>query len=111
MYPGGSNFENDLYANVPSMAMMNMMYSPIFGNGNFVVMAPDATEVDPVFPTIPYFPLEAVVYQQQASNPMTAPLNVLAGGNSGEQVISSVQTSKDYTGTARVLMGNQQTGQ
>ncbi len=110
MFDGGSNFQNDVYANVPNMAMMNMMYSPLFGNGNFVIQPASKGEVQMGFPSIPYFPLEAVIYQQQMSNPVAQPINTLGGSNTGQQVVSSVQTVNDSTGTSRSLIGNQQTG-
>jgi hypothetical protein len=110
MYPGGSNFENDLYQNIPSMALAFTMYSTTFGNGAFVVQPASPGEVQSGFPSVPYLPLEAMIYQQQASNPLSAPVNTLSGSNTGQQVISATQTANDSTGTPRVLLGNQQTG-
>ena len=109
MFPGGSNFQSDLYANIPSMALMFTMYTPTFGNGNFVIQPINPGALQDGFPTIPYLPLEALIYQQQASNPQSAPMNTLAGSNTGQQVISSTQTANDSTGTPRLLTGNQQT--
>lgn len=83
--------------------------SPVFGNGSFVVQPASPGEVQSGFPTIPYSPLEAYIYQGQSSNPQTAPVNVVGGSNTGQQVITSTQTSNDATGTPRVLLGNQQT--
>lgn len=108
MYPGGSNFQNELYQNIPSMALMFTMYTPTFGNGGFVIQPASPGEVQDGFPSIPYLPLEAMIYQQQASNPITSPVNVMGGANTGQQVISSTQTANDSTGTARQLNGNQQ---
>lgn len=109
MFPGGSNFENDLYSNIPSMALMFATISPVFGNGSFVVQPASPGEVQAGFPSIPYSPLEAYIYQAQSSNPQTAPVSIVGGSNTGQQVITSTQTANDATGTSRVLNGNQQT--
>ena len=109
MFPGGSDFQNDLYANIPVMAQMFAMISPIFGNGSFVVQPASPGQVQDGFPSIPYSPLEAYIYQQQNSNPTTAPVNVLGGSNTGQQVVSSTQTVNDSTGTPRQLTGTTST--
>lgn len=111
MFPGGdSSFQNELYQNIPSMALMFTMYTPTFGNGAFVVQPASPGVVQSGFPSIPYMPLEAMIYQQQSSNPMSSPTNITGGSNTGQQVISSTQTANDATGNARYLFGNQQTG-
>lgn len=109
MFPGGSSFQNDLYSNIPSMALMFAAISPVFGNGSFVVQPASPGEVQAGFPSIPYSPLEAYIYQQQSSSAQQAPTSIVAGSNTGQQVISSTQTANDSTGTSRVLNGNQQT--
>ena len=88
---------------------MFTMYSATFGNGDFMVQPPSMGEVGQGFPTIPYLPLEALIYQQQASNPMSNPVNTVSGSNTGQQVISGTQTANDATGTPRMLTGNQNT--
>lgn len=108
MFDGGSNFQNDLYQNIPSMAMMFAMYTPTFGNGAFVIQPASPGTVQDGFPAIPYLPLEAMIYQQQSSNPMTMPTSIVGGSNTGQQVIASAQTTNDSTGTPRALSGSQQ---
>ncbi len=109
MFDSGSSFQNDLYANIPSMALMFTMNSPIFGNGSFVIQPAGHSEVQPGFPTIPYMPLEAMIYQQQSSNSQVQPTAIMGGSNTGQQIISSSQVAADSTGTPRTLNGSQQT--
>lgn len=109
MYDSGSSFQNDLYSNIPSMALAFTMLSPIFGNGTFVVTPSSPGEVQAGFPSVPYLPLEAMIYQQQSSISQTEPTSITGGSNTGQQVIQSSQTANDSTGTARVLNGTQQT--
>lgn len=108
MFDGGSNFQNDLYSNIPSMALMFTMYTPMFGNGGFVIQPASPGEVQDGFPSVPYLPLEALIYQQDNSSPWMAPTAIVGGSNTGQQVISGSQTANDSTGTPRVLTGNQQ---
>lgn len=108
MFPSNSNFESDMYQNIPTAALAFTMYTTTFGNGNFIIQPPMPNDVGDGFPTIPYLSLEALLYQQQASNPQSAPINTFAGSNTGQQVISSTQTSNDSTGTPRYLLGTQQ---
>lgn len=109
MFPQAQGFQSDVYANTPNLSLMFTMYSSTFGNGDFMIQAPSPGEVGIGFPTIPYLPLEALIYQQQASNPSSAPVNTVSGSNTGQQVISSTQTVNDATGTPRQLTGNQNT--
>jgi len=108
MHPGGGDFENDLFQNIPSAALNFAMMSPIFGNGGFVVQPASPGVVQSGFPSVPYMPLEAIIYQQQ-SNTQVTPTSIVGGSNTGQQVINSTQTANDATGTSRVLNGNQQT--
>lgn len=105
-----SQFQSDMYANIPTMALAFTMYTATFGNGSFVIQPPMPNQVGDDFPSVPYLSLEALLYEQQASNPMSAPFTTLAGANSGQQVVSSTQTFNDATGTPRALSGVQQTG-
>jgi hypothetical protein len=98
MYSGGSNFQNDLYQNIPSMALTFTMYTPTFGNGSFVIQPASPGEVQSGYPSIPYLPLEAMIYQQQASNPSVSPNNISGGGSSGTQNVSGQQTIQDSNG-------------
>lgn len=91
------------------MALMFAAISPVFGNGSFVVQPASPGEVQSGFPSIPYSPLEAYIYQQQATASQQAPTSIVGGSNTGQQVISSTQTANDNTGTPRALTGNQQT--
>lgn len=107
MYPtSGSQFQSEMYSNVPNMSLMFTMYTPTFGNGGFVIQPASPGEVQAGFSTIPYLSLEAMIYQQQASNPTVAPANVATGSSSGTQNISGSQTVTDNTGNVRVQIGN-----
>jgi len=110
MYPGGSQFQSDMYSNVPNMSLAFTLYTPIFGSGSFVIQPASPGEVQDGFPSIPYLSLEAVLYEAQSSNPQIAPVNIRGGSNTGQQVISSNQVSMDGTGTPRALSGYQTTG-
>src|SRR5580698_2119496 len=113
MYPsttGSSNDNAETYANAPNMSLMNIMYTTTFGNGGFVIQPPSPGEVGDGFPSIPYLSQEAVFYQQQASNPLTAPVNTLSGANVGQQVIQGQYTSSDGAGTSRYMQGFQPSG-
>lgn len=106
---GSSQFTSDVYQNTPNMSMMFTMFTPTFGNGDFIIQPPNPGELGQGFPTIPYLPLEALIYQQQSSNPNISPVNTMAGSNTGQQVISSTQSTNDQTGTPRMIVGNQNT--
>jgi len=106
---GSSQFTSEVYQNAPNVSMMFTMFTPTFGNGDFVIQPTNPGELGQGFPTIPYLPLEALIYQQQSSNPNVSPVNTMAGSNTGQQVIQSTQSTNDTTGTPRSLMGNQQT--
>lgn len=100
--------ETSLSQNIPNMSLAFTMYTTTFGNGSFMIQPPMKGQISDGFPTIPYLSLEALLYQGQQSNPWSAPLTNYAGSNTGQQVISSTQTANDFTGTSRLLTGNQQ---
>ena len=104
-----NSFQSDINANAPNRSMMFTMYTTTFGSLNFMIQPPSPGEVSSGFPTVPYLSLEALLYNQQASNPNVSPVNTMAGSNTGQQVIQSTQSANDSTGTPRSLMGNQQT--
>jgi hypothetical protein len=80
--------------------------TPVFGNMNFAIQAPQTdTDVQPGFPALPYVSLEALLFFQGMSNPMSSPYTLLGGASGGQQVISSNQTAKDATGTNRYQIG------
>lgn len=109
MFPMSDNgFESEMYQNIPTAALAFTMYTTTFGNGNFVIEPPMKGEINNGFPSVPYLSLEALLYQQQASNPYSAPVNTYSGSNTGQQVISATQTANDSTGTPRYAVGNQQ---
>ena len=101
--------QSNIGANAPNRSMMFTMFTTTFGNFDFVIEPANPGEVGEGFPSIPYLSLEALLYNQQASNPSVSPVNTMAGSNTGQQVISSTQSANDTTGTPRSLMGNQQT--
>lgn len=102
---GASSFQSETYQNTPNMSLMFTMYSQTFGNGAFMIQPPGPGEVGQGFPSVPYLPLEALIYQQQASNPTASPVNTIAGSNVGEQRIAGTTTASDSTGTARYSQG------
>lgn len=110
MYPGGSNYENEMYANVPNQSMMQTMYTTTFGNMSFVVQPPMPGKTGNGFPSVPYISLEALLYQGQASNPQVSPTNVYTGQTSGTQNIAGQQTIKDGNGNTVYVAGYSQSG-
>jgi hypothetical protein len=91
--------------NNTSTAALGTMYSTTFGTANFEIRPPKLGNVEDGFPTIPYVPIEAIFFQQQASNPAVATTNVLTGSTAGTQNISGTQTVSDSTGNVRVQIG------
>lgn len=87
--------------------MMQNMYNTTFGNGSFEIVPPSKGEVGQGFPTVPYLSIEALFFQQQQSNPQSAPINTLGGSNTGQQVMSGQYTMQDSTQTNRYQMGYQ----
>lgn len=111
MYPSSQSSDSaETYANAPNMALMNVMYSTTFGNGGFVIQPPGPGEVGSGFPSVPYLSLEALFYQQQASNPLSSPVNTLSGSNVGQQVVQGQYTTTDGSGTSRYMSGFQAGG-
>lgn len=108
MFPQGGDYQSDTYSNAPNQSMMYTMYTPTFGTGDFNIQAPPSVDdVQAGFPVIPYMPLEAMIYQQQSSNPTSSPVNTLSGSNTGQQVINGQYTMQDDTGTSRYQQGFQ----
>jgi hypothetical protein len=107
---GQGNFQSETFENAPNMSLAFTMWSTTFGNGNFIITPPSLGEVGQGFPTVPYLSLEALIYQQQASNPAVASFNVTAGSSAGQQVVGSTTSQNDANGTPRVLNGSQATG-
>jgi len=106
---GSSQFQSDIYENVANMSLAFTMYSTTFGNGNFIIQPPSKGEVGQGYPSVPYLSLEALIYQQQSSNPAVSPHTVLAGSTAGQAVNSSTTTQNDSNGTTRIVSGVQQT--
>jgi hypothetical protein len=110
MYPiSESGFTSDLYGNIPNMSLAFTMYTTTFGNGSFVVQPPQPGELSDQFPTLPYLSLEALLYTQQASNPVVSPYNISGGATAGQSVIAGSQTANDVSGVPRSLTGTQVT--
>lgn len=86
---------------------LDVMYSATFGNNSFTINPPKTNNMEDGFPSIPYIPIEAIFYEQAASNPMAAPYTVLGGGGAGQQVIASNQIANDSTTTPRYIIGTQ----
>lgn len=102
------NNDNELYQNVPNNSLMYAMYTPTFGNGSFQIQPPQPGVIGRNFPTIPYFSIEALFYQQQASNPLTSPVFTMSGQSIGQQNIQGAQTVADEFNTSRFQLGFQQ---
>jgi hypothetical protein len=82
--------------------------SPILGNMTFSIQAPPTKgDVQAGFPSFPYLSLEALLFFQMMSNPMSAPYTTYGGSNTGQQVISGQFTMQDPTGTSRYQQGFQ----
>jgi hypothetical protein len=105
MYQDG-NYQSQTSENAPNASMMTMAYSATFGNLGFMVQPATPGEIQAGFPTVPYLSLEALLYNQQMSNPVVAPTNINTGSTSGTQNISGTQTVTDNTGNIRVVVGN-----
>ena len=95
MFGAEDSYQSDLYQNIPSMAQMFALCSPIFGNGGFVIQPASPGEVQDGFPTLPYVPLEAWIYQAQENNSLTNPSSVIAGDSSGQHRISLSRVDVD----------------
>jgi hypothetical protein len=112
MYPASSNgLASEMQQNIPSQSLMFTMYSTTFGNYSFMVQPPQPGQSSDQFPSIPYLSLEALLYQQQSSNPQVAPANVQSGPTTGKQVMVGAQLQSDGTGVARQLSGYQASNQ
>ena len=105
MYQDGS-YVSDTNQNMPNTSMMMLAYSATFGNLGFIVQPASPGEIQAGFPSVPYLSIEALLYNQQMSNPVVAPTNINSGATSGTQNISGTQTVTDNTGNVRVVIGN-----
>lgn len=100
-------YQDETSQNAPNQSLMYAMYTTTFGNGSFVIQPPSQGEIGEGFPSVPYFSLEALIYQQQASNPAMSPVNMTSGQHIGQQVISGQYTQQDSTQTSRYQQGFQ----
>ena len=98
------------FKNAPNASLMFTMYSTTFGNGAFELLPPATGNMEDGFPSIPYLSLEAIIYQQQSSNPLSSPNQTIAGVSAGQQMIGSSQVAQDSTTTPRYYVGTQTTG-
>jgi hypothetical protein len=105
MYQEGS-YQSQTAENAPNASMMTLAYSATFGNLGFMVQPATAGEIQAGFPTVPYLSIEALLYNQQMSNPVVATTNISTGSTSGTQNISGSQTVTDNTGNIRVSIGS-----
>jgi hypothetical protein len=97
---------NIVQAEMQNAPNLSFTATPVFGNMNFSVQVPQTdTDVQPGFPALPYVSLEALLFFQGMSNPMSSPYTLLGGASAGQQVIQSSQTAKDATGTNRYQIG------
>lgn len=103
---GSSGFQSEISANVPNASMMMLAYSATFGNTGFTVTPATPGEIQAGFPSVPYFSLEALLYNMASSNPIVSPTNISTGSTAGTQNISGTQTVTDSTGNVRVSIGN-----
>lgn len=105
MFPSSQGFQSDLYQNAPNESLMFTMYSTTFGNGGFQIMPPSPGEVGDGFPSVPYLSLEALIYQQMSSNPLSSPVYTYSGSNTGQQIIGGQLTQQDANSTSRFFQG------
>jgi hypothetical protein len=112
----GSAFQNDLYSNMPNASMAFTMWSTTFGNMNMIITPPapmipgKPDQVQAGFPALPYQGIEALLYTQQASNPVVPANQVLTGQTTGAQNVSGQQTMKDNQGNTIYQAGYSQAG-
>lgn len=109
MYPQAQGFQSDTFQNAPNESMAFTMYSSTFGNGSFQIAPPSVGEVGDGYPSVPYLSLEALMYSQMSSNPLSSPYTTMSGSNTGQQVIGGQITQQDNTGTSRYQQGFQST--
>lgn len=110
MFPLGqdaSQFQNDTYSNIPNMSLMYMMYTPTFGNMNFFIQPPIPGKVGNGFPSVPYVPLEGLIYMNQAQNQQVMANDILTGTTVGSQSTGGTSTTADISGTPRYMLGYQ----
>lgn len=103
--PTGNNISSE------SQNAPNLSYTatPVFGNMNFSITAPPTNgKVQEGFPALSYLSIESLIFFQNMSNPNTNPTAILAGSNTGQQVVSGQVTQQDATGTSRYAQGSQQ---
>lgn len=105
---GQGTFQSQTYENVANMSLAFTMWSTTFGNGNFLITPPSMGEVGEGYPSMPYLSLEALLYQQQASNPAVRSVNLNSGTTTGQQVVSGTVSQNDSNGTPRSLTGTTQ---
>ena len=103
---GTSQFQQDMYQNILNMGPAYAMYSTTFGNPNFVIQPATPGEVQGGFPSVAYVGIEAVLWTQMTSNPMTAPQNVMTGATSGTQNLSGTLTLTNSNGVVQGAIGN-----
>lgn len=112
----GSAFQNELYSNMPNASLAFTMWSNTFGNMNMMITPPQSMipgkpdQVQAGFPGLPYLSLEALLYQQQSSNPVVAPPNILTGNTAGAQTIQGQSQIKDGNGNQVYVAGYSQGG-
>jgi hypothetical protein len=99
---------NETYQNTPNASLMYAMYTPTFGNGSFQIQPPQPGVMGKSFPTVPYFSIEAIIYQQQSANPLISPVNIMSGQHIGQQNTQGIQTVPDNFNTSRYQLGFQQ---
>lgn len=97
--------------NVSGASSMENAFSPTFGNLSFQIDPPglQGHDIANNFPYIPYVSVEALFYEQMASNPLFAPHNALGGSNTGQQVLGGQITQQDQNGISRFQQGYQTT--
>lgn len=101
------NYEDETNQNLAHASMMSSVFTPTFGNTSFQIQPPQPGQMGHNFPTVPYLSIEAIIYEQQSSNPLTSPVYQMSGQGTGQLNIQGTQTVGDQFNTSRYQIGFQ----
>lgn len=100
--------QNQVSIEAQNAPNLSFYATPMLGNTQFTIQTPlSRSVVKPAPPSIPYTSPESILYFSAMMNPLQAPQSVIAGSNTGQQVISGQTTQQDSTGTSRFQQGFQ----
>lgn len=81
------------------------LYTATFGNVNFMIEPSQTGEVSNTFGTIPYLPIDSVIYSGATGYAQVDPGTIVSGQMSGQQNIQGQYTIQDGNGLTRMVMG------